>query len=81
MWAHTSRAALSLSRPGKPTDNAFIEAFNGTLRRECLSQHWFLTFQEVNLTLNTWRRDYKEARPHRGLGGRTPAEAAGPIDD
>lgn len=72
VWAHANRVELSFSRAGKPTDNAFIEAFNGRLRQQCLSQHWLLRFQEVQLTLNAWRRDYSEAHPHCGLGGRTP---------
>ncbi len=41
-WAYWNRVELDFSRPGKPTDNAHVEAFHGTLRRECLSQHWFL---------------------------------------
>lgn len=38
-WAYCNHVALDFSRPGKPVDNAFVEAFNATLRRECLSQH------------------------------------------
>ena len=42
LWAYTRGVTLDFSRPGKPTDNAFIEAFNGRLRSECLNAHWFL---------------------------------------
>ena len=40
-WAHQNNVRLEFSRPGKPTDNAFIESFNGRVRQECLNQHWF----------------------------------------
>ena len=43
LWAYQRGVILDFSRPGKPTDNAFIEAFNGRFRAECLNQHWFLT--------------------------------------
>jgi putative transposase len=36
---------MDLSRPGKPTDNAMVESFNGRLRQECLNQHWFLSLE------------------------------------
>jgi putative transposase len=42
LWAYQRGVTLDFSRPGKPTDNAFIEAFNGRLRAECLNVHWFL---------------------------------------
>lgn len=42
-WAYQGGVTLDFSRLGKPTDNAFIEAFNGTLRAECLGTHWFLS--------------------------------------
>ncbi len=43
LWAYQHGAMLDFSRPGKPTDNAFIEAFNGRFRAECLNAHWFLS--------------------------------------
>lgn len=46
-WAYWNRVKLGFSRPGKPTDNPFIEAFNGGLRRECLSQHWFIDLRDA----------------------------------
>ena len=59
-----SAAALDFSRPGKPTDNAFIEAFNGRLRAECLNTHWFLTLADAREKLEDWRKYYNEDRPH-----------------
>ncbi|RZU39379.1 integrase-like protein [Edaphobacter modestus] len=38
---------IDFSRPGKPTDNAFVESFNGTFRSECLDTHWFLDLKEA----------------------------------
>ena len=46
LWAYAKGVTLDFSRPGKPTDNAFIEAFNGRFRAECLNAHWFLTLAE-----------------------------------
>jgi putative transposase len=62
------------SRPGKPTDNAFIETFNGSLRDECLNLHWFETLAEARAVIEAWRRNYNESRPYMGLGHRTPQE-------
>lgn len=67
-WAYWNRVRLDFSRPGKPTDNAHIESFNGTLRRECLSQHWFLDLEEAGRILERWREDYNNVRPHTSLG-------------
>jgi putative transposase len=55
---------LDFSRPGKPTDNAFIEAFNGRFRAECLNAHWFLTLADAREKLEDWRKYYNEGRPH-----------------
>lgn len=46
-WAYFNGVKLDFSRPGKPTDNAFIESFNGKFRRECLNQHWFLSLEDA----------------------------------
>ena len=40
-WAYANKVTLAFSRPGKPTDNAYIESFNGSFREECLNVHWF----------------------------------------
>ena len=66
--------ALVFSRPGKPTDNGLIEAFNGTLRRECLTTTLFTTLEQAQFELETWRADYNNVRPHSSLGGLPPAE-------
>ncbi len=65
---------LDFSRPGKPTDNAFIESFNGRLRQECLNQNWFTSLADAQQIIGAWREDYNECRPHSSLDHRTPSE-------
>jgi len=76
LWAHQNHVRIDFSRPGKPTDNAFIESFNGTFRSECLSAHWFGSIGEARQLIETWRQEYNESRPHRALDQRTPREFA-----
>lgn len=73
LWAYQNGVTLDFSRPGKPTDNAFIEAFNGRLRAECLNAHWFLNLADTAEKLEDWRRDYNEQRPHGAIGNNVPA--------
>ena len=75
-WAYLNGVTLDFSRPGKPTDNPFIEAFNGRLRAECLNQHWFLSLDDAQEKLEAWRVDYNQVRPHSALGYRPPAGQA-----
>jgi transposase InsO family protein len=73
-WAYEHGVELEYSRPGKPTDNAFIESFNGRFREECLSTNWFLTLEDAKAKIEAWRREYNESRPHMSLGYMTPQE-------
>lgn len=75
-WAYGQGVHLDFIEPGKPTQNAYIESFNGRLRDECLNQHWFLGLADAKRILAAWRDDYNQHRPHTALGGRTPDEAA-----
>lgn len=59
--------------PGKPTQNGFIESFNGRLRDECLNETVFITLKEAIQIIEAWRIDYNTIRPHTSLGGLTPA--------
>ena len=59
---------MDFSRPGKPTDNAPIESFNGKLRAECLNENWFLSLANAQDKLISWRKDYNESRPNSALG-------------
>lgn len=76
LWAYHHRVQIDFSRPGKPTDNCFIETFNGALRDECLNLHWFQTLEEAKARIEAWRRDYNESRPHQALQDMTPVEFA-----
>jgi putative transposase len=71
-----NKVKIDFSRPGKPTDNAHVESFNGRLREECLNSHWFVSMQDAKRTIEAWRTDYNENRPHRALENRTPQEFA-----
>jgi putative transposase len=72
LWAYANNVTLDFSRPGKPTDNAFIEAFNSKVRSECLNAHWFMSLDDARSKLEDWRRYYNEERPHSGIGQMTP---------
>ncbi len=76
LWAYAHNVRLDFSRPGKPTDNAFIESFNGRFRQECLNQHWFLSLEDAELKIKAWGEDYNRHRPHSSLKGQTPEEFA-----
>ena len=76
-WAYWNRVRLDFSRPGKPADNCYAEAFNGSVRRECLSQHWFISVADAQRTLDLWKEDYNNHRPHSSLGRIPPAEFRG----
>jgi putative transposase len=71
-WAYRNGVELAFSRPGKPTDNAYIESFNGKFRGECLNSHYFSTLAEAKLIIENWRIEYNSLRPHRSLKGLTP---------
>ena len=67
---------LKLIAAGKPTQNAYIESFNGKFRDECLNDHYFSNLAHARALIADWRRDYNEARPHSSLGRMPPAEFA-----
>lgn len=78
LWAYQRGVTLDFSRPGKPTDNAFIEAFNSKLRSECVNTHWFLSLEDACEKLDRWRRHYNEERPHSAIGNIPPIMLANP---
>ncbi len=75
-WAYENGGMLDFSRRGKPTDNAFVESFNGRLRDECLNAHWFLSLADARAKFWAWQRNYNESRPRTSLGWLTPVEYA-----
>ncbi len=76
-WSQERRVEWHYIAPGRPTQNAFVESFNGRLRDECLNETLFTSIAHARFVLAAWRHDYNTVRPHSKLGGRTPAEIAG----
>ena len=76
LWAYWNHVKLDFSRPGKPTDNAYIESFNARFRLECLNEHWFMSLEDAREKTEEWRRDYNRNRPHSSLGNVPPEEYA-----
>ena len=75
-WAYLNQVTLDFSRPGKPTDNAVVESFNGRLRDECLNTNWFMSLDDAQSKIEAWRNHYNESRPHTALGFVPPNEYA-----
>jgi putative transposase len=78
-WAYLNRVELDFIRPGKPTDNALIEAFNGRFREECLNESWFLSLEDAVEKVEEWRQHYNQDRPHGSLGNKSPVEFIGTL--
>jgi putative transposase len=74
--AYLYQVTFDFSRPGKPTDNALVESFNGRLRDECLNTNWFLSLDDAKRKIEAWREYYKESRPHSALDYVPPREFA-----
>lgn len=74
LWAYENNVTLDFSRPGKPTDNPFIESFNGSFRDECLNVNWFLSMEDATEKLEAWKEEYNNFRPHSSLNGMVPNE-------
>lgn len=75
-WAYENNVVLDFSRPGKPTDNPFIESFNGSFRDECLNVNWFLSLDDAREKIQAFKEEYNGFRPHSALCGLTPNEFA-----
>ena len=73
-WAYRRGVTLDFIRPGKPTENGFIEAFNGKLRYECLNANQFLSIEDARSKIESWRVEYNVHRPHSSLGQLSPKE-------
>ena len=72
LWAFMRGVTLDFPRPGKPTDNSFIESFNGKFRSERLTANWFMSLDEAQQKCEARRRDYNDMRPHSSIGNKTP---------
>ncbi|WP_426292580.1 integrase core domain-containing protein [Dyadobacter endophyticus] len=64
LWAYSNGVTLDFSRPGKPTDNPYVESFNGKFRDECLSVNWFLSLDDAREKIEDFRWEYNHFRPH-----------------
>lgn len=73
-WADRNGIELDYIEPGKPVQNVVMESFNGRFRDECLNSHWFTSLTDARRTIEAWRIDYNQERPHSSLGYRTPKE-------
>lgn len=73
LWAQKHGIEIKYIQPGKPTQNAYIERYNRTVRQEWLGQYIFETIQQVQQYATNWLWTYNNERPHMGLGGITPA--------
>lgn len=71
-WAAKHGVKLDFIQPGKPTQNAHVESFNGRFRDECLAQARFPTLARARAEIEIWRVDYNTERPHSALDYRTP---------
>ncbi len=75
-WAYANEVTLHFITPGRPMENGYIESFHGKFREECLNEHWFLALDDARETIEDWRLDYNQIRPHSALGYLTPEEFA-----
>jgi len=73
-WAEENHVTIHYIDKGKPTQNAFVESFNGKFRDECLNEEWFESLSSARSIIEAWRVDYNTERPHKGLGGLSPKE-------
>ncbi len=71
-WSRKHGVRLHFIQPGKPTQNAFIESFNGRFRDSCLNQQWFRDLADARDVIDQWRTHYNEERPHSSLDYRSP---------
>ena len=75
-WARANGVRLHFIDPGKPTQNAYVESFNGKFCDECLNEHWFQSLKQARAEIARWRIDYNEVRPHSSCGRMPPAKFA-----
>lgn len=76
-WAEDNKMDIHFIEKGKPTQNAFVESFNGKFRDECLNEEWFATIKDARNKIEVWRNEYNTERPHSSLNGLSPYEFIG----
>jgi len=75
-FCFTNGIELHHIQPGKPTQNPYVESFNGKFRDECLNEQCFLNLEDAKIKVEDWREFYNSFRPHSSLGGLSPNEFA-----
>ena len=75
-WLAEQRVHAAFIEKASPQQNCYIERFNGSMRRELLNGEMFHSVLEAKVVVEEWLLLYNTRRPHRGLGGRTPAAYA-----
>jgi putative transposase len=75
-WAYLRGVKIHFIRPGKPTENGHIEAFNRRFRDECLDMNLFTSMKHAREVIEKWRIEYNEWRPHTSIGNLAPREFA-----
>ena len=73
-WCKENKVELVFIQPGKPTQNGYVERFNGSIRKELFNAYVFQTISEVRVKVEEWMIDYNTERPHKALGYRSPIE-------
>jgi putative transposase len=74
-WCYWNQVRLDFNRPGKPTDSAAIERFHDRFRRECLTQHYFFDITDAQRSIEQYRSEYNNDRPHISSGNVPPAHS------
>jgi len=74
VWCKENKITLAFIQPGKPTQNAYVERLNGSIRRELLNAYVFRTLDDVRERARVWQNDYNHKRPHKALGYRAPVD-------
>ena len=78
-WAKDHGVDWHYIAPGRPTQNGYIESFNGRMRDELLNESLFIDLDQARRLIGAWVTDYNTARPHSSLGYKTPAAYAGTL--
>ena len=71
-WSQKHKVKLHFIQPGKPTQNAFVESFNGRFRDLCLNQQYFFSIEDARTIVDRWRDHYNRVKPHSSLGYQPP---------